>query len=264
MKKKITRILGVVLTLVLLSSFLIVSAPVGAATQAWGTFSTPSATGMVLDTTITSADAFAQSPVDGALYAAVTDVGPVYKLLKSTDSGRTWKSITTANLPAAAVAVVPSPVDANVVFYVDANTLYRSNDGGVIFLVVLNAPAGELFTALDIAKWNGRYFAVVGTNNANASGGVLYWDENDIANNLVTWGSVGSTFGLAVLSLSLAPTFNVDRAMVVIGVSGNTSVIRTNVNGGAWAAVIANVVIGGGAAAPSAADIGYPTDFNIS
>ncbi len=270
MKSKISRILGVALTLAVLSSLCIVAAPASAATQAWDAFTTPSTTGMMLNTTITAGGPIAQSPVDGALYAYVLD-GGTNKLIKSTDGGRTWKVSGSVGQPTAAVvAIAPSPVEANVVFYATASTLYRSNDGGANFTTVLNGPTSEVITALDVTKYGGRYVAVVGTDNATASGGVLFWDENDIFNNL---NPVGTTsFGYPVLALALAPTFTTDRALVAIGIDGtnNMAIVRTNVNGGAWDAVVGPVrltttsPIAPSLTAPTAADIAFPSDYNAT
>lgn len=325
--KHLNKIFSIVLTAAIMTSLLITSAiPVSAAAQAWDKYATPSTTGMVLNTNIQDASVFAQSPVDGALYAAVMDnnltvtifesgasgakatatvnaagavtafvitaggtgytaaatvtiagaggtglvVGAVSvggttitaiavttpgtgygsKLLKSTDGGRTWSSITTAGIVAPVVAVVPSKTEANVVFIATATTLYKSVDGGATFSSIVGSTDG--ITALDVATWGGRYIAVVGTTTG---AGVYFWDEIYPFNNLVALGS--TTFGSAVNAVALAPTFGTDRALVAVGANG---VVSLNVNGGAWGATIANSSVG----ANTAADIAFPSDFNVT
>ncbi|MGI2335938.1 MAG: beta strand repeat-containing protein [Dehalogenimonas sp.] len=329
--KKLNKIFSIVLTAAIMTSLLLTSAiPVSAGTQAWSEdLKTPSTTGMVLNTTINNASVFAQSPVDGALYAAVQDdasaatvtiatvapgdgagatatatvvngvvtaltltaggsgytgetvtvtisgsgtgatatgtvTGDVVsavtltaggtnygaKLLKSTDGGRTWSSFTTGGLPAPAVAIAPSKTEADVLFMVTAKTLYRSNDGGKTWATILST--GETFTALDVAIWQGRYFAIVGTDNTATSGGVLYWDENSISNNLVSWGAP-SPFGAAVTTLKLSPTFGSDRAIIATGANR----ISVNINGGAWGAILPDITTAG-----TVTDIALPSDFN--
>jgi hypothetical protein len=262
--KKLNKIFSVLLTAALLTGMLVSTAlPVSAKTQAWDNFSVPSSTGMVLDDNLVSASAFAQSPVDGALYASVDDNGTI-KLLKSTDSGRTWKPITTAGWSAAAVAIVPSATEANVVFLATASTLFKSMDGGVTFTTIVSVDAPATITALDVALFGGRYIAVVGTNGLGTmTAGVYFWDANDVFNNLNPVGT--TTFGMPVLDLKMAPSFGTDRTVVAAGVSGGTTVVRVNVNGGAWGAAIANVTLGSDATtAPTAADIAFPADFNVT
>ncbi|MCK5577507.1 MAG: hypothetical protein KAI14_04240, partial [Dehalococcoidales bacterium] len=125
MKRKITRILGVVLTLSLLVSLAVTTAaPASAGTQAWSTFATPSATGLVLDNGNTYTGPFAID-INGAAIYAGSDVGGLAPaagktLVKSTDGGRTWKALT-GGLPAlvgagAITDIVCSSVDANTVY----------------------------------------------------------------------------------------------------------------------------------------------------
>ncbi|MEN8615487.1 fibronectin type III domain-containing protein, partial [Dehalogenimonas sp. THU2] len=258
--KKFNKFFSVLLTAALLTGMLVSTAlPVSAGTQVWSDFTVPSTTNRVLSTTITDVSAFAQSMVDGALYASVNEGG--WKLIKSTDGGRTWATtFTTTGLPAvAAVAIVPSKTEADVVFLADATTMYKSMDGGKTWTTIVGAPAGDAITALDVAIFGGRYIAVVGTNAAGVSdAGVYFWDSNDVFNNLNPVGT--TTFGFPVLALAMAHTFGTDRAVVAVGNNGANAVVRVNVNGGAWGATVLDTVITSGV--PTAADIAFPTDFN--
>lgn len=242
--KKLNKIFSIVLTAAIMTSLLITSAiPVSAGTQAWSEdLKVPSTTGMVLDISGYTVQAFVQSPVDGDLYAAVAG----NKIIKSTNGGRTW--VKAADLTVPAVALVASNTVADDLFMVSAATFSRSMNGGTTWSTVAGSPAGN-FTALDVATFGGRYIAVVGVNNAAV--GVYFWDSNDVFNNFT---AVGTTvFGEAVAAVKMAPTFTVDRAVVAVG-STNTKV---NLNGGAWGAAFASVVLGG-----TVADIAFPADFN--
>jgi hypothetical protein len=260
--KKLNKIFSVVLTAAIMTSLLITSAiPVSAGTQKWSEdLKVPSTANNVLNTAIVDASAFAQSPVDGALYASVTDDGTNWKLIKSIDGGRTWTggtattAVAATALAAKAVAIVPSKTEADVVFLATATTLYKSMDGGKTFTTIVGAPGSEAITALDVDTFGGRYIAVVGTDNASTLGGVYFWDSNDVFNNLNPVGT--TTFGEAVLALKIAPTFAVDRAVVAVGPVN----VRVNVNGGAWGATITdNTTV---AAGTGVVDIAFPSDFN--
>jgi hypothetical protein len=268
--KKLTKILGILLSVVTVASMFVIAAPAAAATtpQAWNTYSTPSATGMVLNTTITAGGPMDQA-TDGAIYLYVND-GGTFKIIKSTNNGRTWAVSGVVGQPTAAVvALVCSPSEANVVFYATATMLYKSTDSGATFSSVLSVSAPGAITCLDVAKWSGRYIAVVGTNGAGAvTGGVYYWDESLPFNNLNPVGTDAfnswSVSADVVLAVKMAATFGTDRAVVAVGVDTTlfTTEIRVNVNGGAWGATVADVTPWGTTAPATAADIAFPSDFN--
>jgi len=273
MKNNIAKILGVVLTVVTLASVLVVAGPTSAApaAQAWSKYSIPSTTGMVLNTTIDVGGPIAQAFDSSALYAYVHTTTPAFMLIKSTDNGRTWKNVVASGAPTAAVLeIVCSPTEANVVFYITAATLFMSTDSGVNFTAIVNAPTGDAFTALDAAKWSGRYIAVVGTNMAAVGdAGVFYWDQSLPFNNLTPVGTTAFSSGIAtgaVLSVKMAPTFATDRVVVAVGANTttNATIIRMDVNGGAWGATVADVAAIGTVADATAADIAFPSDFNYA
>ncbi|MEE9365961.1 MAG: hypothetical protein V3W44_04660, partial [Dehalococcoidales bacterium] len=84
MKKKMTKIFGVGLTIVLMASLLLSAAPVSAGTLGWGTETILSTSGNILASTSNITDMDVSS--DGAIWVAanITD-----KLYKSTDGGAT-------------------------------------------------------------------------------------------------------------------------------------------------------------------------------
>jgi hypothetical protein len=288
MKNNIAKILGVVLTVVTLASVFVIAVPATAApaAQAWSKYSIPSTTGLVLNTTYTLGGPIAQASDSSALYAAFGTGGPTataFGIIKSTDNGRTWKNVVASGAPTLPVLeIVCSPTEANVVFYITEQTMWMSTDSGVNFTAIVNCPeyvaspgAGSRFTALDVAKWGtpSRYIAVVGTNMGSGAtlAGVYYWDQSLPFNNLTPVGTsqfsawTGFSGAGTVLSVKMAPTFATDRAVVAVGTDSTafTKVIRMDINGGAWGAVVPDAIFGTAPAA-TAADIAFPSDFNYA
>ena len=159
MKKKISRILGVVLSLALLSSLAIVSAPVSAGTQVWSTFATPAAgaaAGRVLDPGNTFTGPFAIDKDGTAIYAASDVGGGGAALVKSQDGGRTWTLLTgfmaaVAATPGTFTDIVCSSIDANTVYVTDGVTIWKTSDGGTTW-----APLSSLFTSLGLTPGLGE------------------------------------------------------------------------------------------------------------
>jgi hypothetical protein len=148
MKRKITKILGVVLTLSLLVSLAVTTATrVSAADDAWSTMATPSGTGLVTDVGNSWTGPFAMDINGTAIYAA-SDVGGagVGKLVKSTDGGRTWTALSLApayaapwaNIASTITDIVCSSIDANIVYVTDGYDVYKSIDGGATWVILSN------------------------------------------------------------------------------------------------------------------------------
>ncbi|RJO62412.1 MAG: hypothetical protein C4542_04120 [Dehalococcoidia bacterium] len=282
MKNKIAKYLGVVLTAVMVASMLVMAVPTAAAApltpvQRWNTYPIPSTTGMMLSSTIALAGPIAQA-VDaasnasgiGTIYAFVNDpaLTPAQQIVKSVNGGRTWAVTGSVGQPTSPVIeIVCSPTEGNVVFYVTASTLWMSTDSGATFLAIVSVPVSDAITALDAAKWNGRYIAVVGVDStlgtATLTAGVYAWDQSDVFNNLLPVGTTTFNGILAkkILSVRMAPTFATDRAVIAMGVAGGVATVRVDINGGAWGAVVADFTIGG---AVTAGDIQCPSDFNAT
>ena len=91
MKIKKSSIVGLALTVMLLSSLFIGAAPVSAGTVAWSTVSSPGLSGEVLEVNI-DVDFLVMSE-DGATMFSYDNTGQL--LRKSTNSGKTW---TTTNI----------------------------------------------------------------------------------------------------------------------------------------------------------------------
>ena len=280
MKSKIAKIMGVVLAVATVASLFVMAVPAAAVyaptAQTWSNYAIPSTTGMVL-ADLTTGGPIAQAFDGSALYAAVTDnSSPVANfIIKSVDNGRTWKKSGTVGQPgvAAVVELVCSPTEANVVFYITATSLYMSVDSGVTFSVKISVSGADALTSFDVAKWGtpARYIAVVGTNAGSpaTAAGVYYWDESLPFNNLTQVGSTAfdswATTATAILNVRMAATFAIDRTVVAVGIdpTAHTTKIRMDVNGGAWGATVLDVAAFGTGADATAADIAFPSDFNV-
>ena len=118
MKKKIHKIWGVGLTIVLATSLLLSAAPASAGTLDWGTFSPfPSTTGNVLAPSFNVTDLAVSG--DGVMYAVNTTDNATWK---STNGGTTWSRLSKEfNADVSFIAVAPDDSDVVAVGYQDTN-----------------------------------------------------------------------------------------------------------------------------------------------
>jgi len=214
MKNKITKIMGVVFALVLISSMMAFALPTSAAPYTplvplgnmWTGFTTtPGFFGSYFyDPAITKVGPIAEA-INGDLFAYVrnaTAPGPYTdELFKSTDGGRTW-FYSTALLcyhGDAIVEIVCSKVSEDVFYVTDGNYVYKSLDGGMNFMIVaensletmLLGQCGDLvhitnnpILCMDVAyDANGNSLIFIGVaytyaaNPLNADPSVLYINE---------------------------------------------------------------------------------------
>ena len=169
MKKRITKILGVVLSLALLSSLAIVAAPVTAAPglNTWGAITLPP----VMENSDVDLIAVA---ADGTLFASVykySALGDDYIIYKSTDGGWKWKATEfTSDVEVTAIVCAPNWGE-NDTFYVgdDDGQVYRCTDAGDAEPVLLRqivdsttAPAGHVYD-MDLWTDGGSIWIMVAT-----------------------------------------------------------------------------------------------------
>jgi hypothetical protein len=290
-KKKISRILGVVLTLVLLSSFFVASAPVGAAAQAWGTYGIPSATGMVLDAGNTWTGPFAQA-IDGSAIYAGSNVGGLAPaagktLVKSTDGGRTWKA-QTGGLPAlvgagAITDIVASSQNANTVYITDGFDIYKTTDAGTTWAPLSNlfgsgVGAAGFITSIDIGYLGGSPYIFAATSSFGAGTGGAYvaqeavfgmpWSDLLIdTDRAVPW----AANSVDVLEIQVDPANFATTQMVMAlatnfgGTEGPNAVLTTKYAGSQWDATVNDVALPGVVGSTLyAGDFWLPSDFNSS
>ena len=141
MKRKITKIWGIGLTLVLLVSLGLVAAPVSAGTMAWSPVGTPSPVVEQLQDD-TDVNLLAVAPDGTTMFAynnaGVAGDGARY-LYKSTNAGATWTTtnigtgLEAAGADVVALAVSPDYATDATVVAATATTVYRSINGGKSF-----------------------------------------------------------------------------------------------------------------------------------
>lgn len=188
MKKKITRIWGIGLVVILAASLLLSASPALGKELDFGTESIPSTTGVVLlhDDTEAEGDVtdFAVGP-DGMTIWALSDESDGaadYYLWKSTDAGKTWSSKTikiggTAMITTAyrGVAIAPDDEDIVAVYGDDCEVYVTTNGGsswGDLGTVVggMADAADNLFDIAISSESDGKhYVAVVGDDAAAAT-----------------------------------------------------------------------------------------------
>ena len=192
MKRKITKILGVVLTLSLLVSLAVTTAvPASAANDAWSTYATPSGTGLVIDVGNQWTGPFAIDIAGTAIYAA-SDVGGAgaASLVKSTDGGRTWTALSLtpnysgwASVASTITDIVCSSIDANTIYVTDGYDIYKSIDAGATWVVLSNLfgsiPAGPgLITSIDVGYiGTAPYIFAAVSSYGFGTGGVFVAEE---------------------------------------------------------------------------------------
>ncbi|MBA7467852.1 hypothetical protein ES707_03074 [subsurface metagenome] len=299
MKKKISRILGVVLTLVLLSSLAIVSTPVSAGTQSWTTYPTPlqgAAGNLVLDAGNTFTGPMVMDKDGTAIYAASNVGGGGAALVKSTDGGRTWAALTgftatIAGVPGTFTDIVCSSIDANTVYVTDGTTIWKSINGGTTW-----APLSSLFTSLGLTPGfavgppagNGYIvsldvgylgaspyiFAGISGFGFSPAGGGAYVCEEAVwgmpwSNLLIDTDRAAPLAGLPdVTDIRVDPTNFATTQMVMAVVTDRggavPTLISTKYGGAQWDSIVNDVNLPGVASALYTASLWLPDDFSSS
>jgi hypothetical protein len=228
MNKKISRILGVGLSAVLLVSLAIGMAvvPAAGASTAWSAQTIPSALGTVIaNVPITH---LVVSP-DGSTIFAV-DGGATPTVYRSTNGGVTFTAATTApGAAVTAIAVSPSfAVDSTV--YAAATIagngrLYASTDGGATFVQVAADIAGEVITSISLSpNFAVDGLGVVGTTDpVGAAYGDVYAMGFPLTFGLTSMGltaDVAATLGgVDVSAVAFSPNYPSDRTILAVAAS---------------------------------------------
>ena len=293
MKRKITKILGVVLTLSLLVSLAVTMAvPASAGTQAWSVFKIPSATGLVLDTGSAWAGPFAIDINGTAIYmAGENPAAGTGRLYKSTDSGRTWTMLSLApaytggwaSTASTITDIVCSSQDANTVYVTDGYDVYKSADGGATWVVLSNlfvslgliSPISGLITSIDIGYLGTSPYIFAGTSSFSSGTGGAYVAEEAVygmpwSNLLIATDRVAPWTAADVLVVRVDPTTFASTQMVMAIASDTTGGLHvpkltTKYSGAQWAQNAGDVTlpgISGGNAWLFNASLWLPDDFN--
>ncbi|HLB28116.1 MAG TPA: hypothetical protein VJK47_02775 [Dehalococcoidales bacterium] len=222
MKNKISKILGVALSLAMLTSMLVVGSPASAGTLSWSAELGPSTTTYVLASGSDVTDLAASA--DGNTVFAVSSVTTNNLTLKSTNGGATWTKLTLTAVETPRL-VATAPGDANIVVIVGDNTstsnlVILSNDGGTTFSLL----TGHTMTAInDVAisplTASVRYITLAGASASGAD--IQYLNLGALVStwtSLVTgtgWASfAGFSANLTVNAIAFSPNFASDKVMV--------------------------------------------------
>ena len=298
MKRKLPRILGVVLTVVLLASFFAFAVPVSAGTLAWTGIAIPAVATNQLLLANRDVGEVAISPNfanDNTMFAAMNDIQTAIRpiVYKSTNGGHTWVPTSTALGAAVGDVIVDLEVSAN---YANDNTVfvavqtpaggagtglvYRSTNGGATFsqLGVVTLGAGEVITSMSVSpNYDGTGVIAIGiadvapgTVIATAVTGVQLWGSGGVLN----WTNSGPAVAQDVTAVQFSPNYPIDATLLAVtSLAAAQPVLMHNV-GGVWSVAIADRNVGATpvvdfdalAAAITtnlrAADIALPSDYN--
>jgi len=225
MKKKITRIWGIGLTLVLAASLLLAAAPVSAGTLSWGSEDLPNEVGKNL------ADIAADDVVDMAVSG---DGSVIYvsannssEIKRSTNGGESWSSITvvdtgTPNVYIDAEHVAVAPDDPNyIAAAADNSTVFISDDAGANWDTLGQADSAltnVLDLQLSVEKGGNHFVAVCGIDTAGGNGEVWYYEIGAVG---ASWQDAHADTGFdpgeeVAAAIAFSPNFYSDQALVAV------------------------------------------------
>ena len=275
MKKKISSILGVALTLVLLVSLFGFAVPVSAADLRWSTQATPAGIGITWQLAAGTDASFITVAPDGNTIFAVDTQAATNVVYKSTNGGVSWRPSVVnpwgAGVPITGLALSPSYATDSTVIATAANQVYISQTGGTAFAVLGGGlPAGETIASLAISPIysGGTGEIMVGTTAVGAAtyGDVYIWGRFGVLN----WAAQG--LAEDVTSVAFSPNYPVDATILAVGSDATPQTrLHTKVSAFAWDVTIAltplviNAAGGTGDAAPIvASSMAMGSNFNGS
>jgi len=220
MKKKISRIWGIGLALMLAATLLLSAAPVSAGTLSWGSEDLP--------------DEFATLDGDDILDMVVSgDGSTIYmadgstSIYRSTNGGESWTSITVVenSTPMATFLIAVAPDDPNYIAAVASNvTVCISDDAGANWDSLEQIDGGSSINnaediALSVEKSGKHFVAVAGVATIGPDAQIWYYEIGAIgsvwqdAHNDAT--IVGTDYAAAV---EFSPNFYSDQVMAAVTV----------------------------------------------
>jgi len=298
--KRLLKIAGIVLTVVLLASLFAFAVPVSAASLAWSGVGIPLVATNQLFAANPDPGPVAFSPnfaTDNTIFAAVNDIQTALArplVYRSLDGGYTWIPTSTVLGAAALDIIVDLEVSPNYAadrtVFIATQTpaggagtgiVYRSTNGGATFsqLGVVTLGAAEVITSMSVTpNYDGVGVIAIGiadtataTVPATAATCVQLWGANGVLN----WTNAGPAASIDVLALQYSPNFPIDATLLVVGsVAVGPPTLFDNVGGvwniisaagvavGAAASIDFDSLAGGATTNVLAADIALPSDYN--
>jgi len=282
--RKLSKILGVVLTLSLVFSLGLVftAAPVAADDDEWSMYDFPAqgaGSDYFFDITVTDGPAVIDRDADGYFWAYVQLGAGNDHVIKSLDTeGRTWDlTAYDTDFPGGGpvVDIDCSPLDADVAYIIGGttNTVYKTLDGGDSWAEVGNAAllidsrAAAVVLADIAVGWDddGDARVFVSGTSATPEGIVFYMYDVAFGTNWMdlTADVIGAV-PLGILGLSVSPAFEDDAFQSVLAINATDTYIAYHVgsNPGGWADILIQNTTPAAFVAVDGSDPAYPEDFN--
>ncbi|MFC1935008.1 hypothetical protein ACFLXZ_01685 [Chloroflexota bacterium] len=266
MKRKITKIWGIGLTVVLLVSLLSFAVPVSAGTLGWSANLVPRGTINQIGVFDTS---FVKVASNGDIFVVESQTANI--VYKSVNGGTIWTPSVALAGAAVALEVSPDYANDNTVFTATATQVYISVNGGASFSVLGGAIAIPNITSLAVSPTytNGSGEVMVGTATAAAGGAgdVYIWGRTGVQN----WTAQGIA-AADVTSVAFSPNYPIDATILAVTSGAGGTSLQTKVSAFAWDATIggpalvlaAIVDLGAAANGILRSDIAMPQDYNGS
>lgn len=222
MKTKFTRILGILLSTMLVASLLTFVIPVAAADEPgdtqWAIANMPGSTCHKVTTDVAD---IAVGNDGSRLYVAEDETGGVYK---STNAGQSWSTLS-AYPGTTATSIAVAPDDDDVIAVVDGATLRYSKDAGTTWYTLPALPTANTgATITDIAICPARSGTLLGREYvislADPTVDVVTRGDVMITNNSFTWQTVDSTNVAGArdyMAVIASPNFLGDRSVIALG-----------------------------------------------
>jgi len=251
--KKLTKIWGISLTIVLAASLLFGAVPASAGTLSWGSETVPTTTGNVICNGLDVADLSVSA--DGTMYAVTDNDTYVYK---STNGGVTWSKLSEVfdcNLGYVAVA----PDDSSIVAVAENTTddfdIKVSTDGGSTWGNLDHPSEGtsnvSSINDLTISNADGskHYLGVAGVGSGNATTDAEVW-YFDLGASAPKWNATVADGGFvdsrqqdAAYAVEFSPNVASDFVMAVVtgenSATGNVTLNLYSLNTKKWNAAAA-------------------------
>ncbi|MFC1980660.1 WD40/YVTN/BNR-like repeat-containing protein [Chloroflexota bacterium] len=238
MKKRINKLLGIGLVVIVLVSLFGFAAPASAGTLSWSDKDIPDDSGKVVipSTDISDFDISGDGEI---IYAADSESGRLYR---SSNGGKTWSTV---DLPSGATdpqLVAVAPDNASVMAIVaDDNEVYVTTNAGATWktalATVLEGTAAPALIIYDIAlspeKSGDNYIAVAGIEDTNGNGSLDaatdianvwyynlgvggYWHETNDRDGWHTSATTGVEMANVSMAVAFSPNFNSDSVLLAV------------------------------------------------
>lgn len=258
MKTKITKILGVALTVAVIASLFSFVVPVSAGDMAFTKVGTPDTYGTDL----------VADPFDVSVLAVGSDGSTMFAydnnnalLYKSTNAGKTWSTNdiggTLETNTVVAMAVSPNYATDSIVVAATAGVVYRSTNGGKTFGAVGTPTLVGSITSVAVGQWylGGGESYLIGTSDGAGSGDVQIFTSTSL-----TW--TAQTLAEEVYAVAFSPNHASDAQIMAVTTdgAGTNTYVRTKFASNVWDA---DVAIGTKSTyVATAAALAFPDDYD--